>query len=131
MAIMTQIMDPMHDGHASRRSDPVPSFLKQSASPNNSTKLITAVDFPVTNTYHSSSPLRRHVSLALISVGCSLTSRNSDGRSRPRYLRPQISCGLTTRRETMNNSNNQKVVGVVNNVFEGRGVGAAIGVQEG
>nr|GMD96862.1 transcription repressor OFP7-like isoform X2 [Ipomoea batatas] len=44
---------------------------------NNSTKFITAVDFPVTNTHRSSSALRRHVSSALISVGCSLTSRNS------------------------------------------------------
>ncbi|XP_019172973.1 PREDICTED: transcription repressor OFP7-like isoform X3 [Ipomoea nil] len=60
--------------------DPVPSFLRQSSSPNNSTKLITAVDFPVTapsNTHRSSSALRRHVSSALISVGCGLTSRNS------------------------------------------------------
>ncbi|XP_019172971.1 PREDICTED: transcription repressor OFP7-like isoform X1 [Ipomoea nil] len=66
--------------------DPVPSFLRQSSSPNNSTKLITAVDFPVTapsNTHRSSSALRRHVSSALISVGCGLTSRNSGGRSRP------------------------------------------------
>nr|GMD29793.1 transcription repressor OFP7-like isoform X2 [Ipomoea batatas] len=44
---------------------------------NNSTKFITAVDFPVTNTHRSSSALRRHVSSALISVGCSLTSCNS------------------------------------------------------
>nr|GLL19232.1 transcription repressor OFP7-like isoform X1 [Ipomoea trifida] len=60
--------------------DPVPSFLRQSSSP---TKLITAVDFPVTNTHRSSSALRRHVSSALISVGCGLTSRNSSARSRP------------------------------------------------
>nr|GMD27638.1 transcription repressor OFP7-like [Ipomoea batatas] len=45
---------------------------------NNYTKLITAVDFPVTNTHRSSSALRRHVSSTLISVGCGLTFRNSD-----------------------------------------------------
>nr|GMC59922.1 transcription repressor OFP7-like [Ipomoea batatas] len=61
--------------------DPVPSFLRQSSS--SPTKLITAVDFPVTNTHRSSSALRRHVSSALISVGCGLTSRNSGSRSRP------------------------------------------------